>query len=156
MVSLLVTGCNKTVVYPCCIERKDHMGWKITYNTTSSKKVWFPSTKIGLQIDSKMCELAVGVAPHLTVDMLLGEDVLRFQKLLKESLEDERIPVEAEEEKNLRWLNQKHLWSSPGLALKDKSKNKKCCSSHRKKVTHRSMVWKKRLRKFQNQDWASY
>ena len=37
--------------------------------------------------------------PHLRVDMLLGQDISWFQKLLKEVLEDERTPVVAEEEK---------------------------------------------------------
>ena len=57
-----------------------------TYMTASTKKVWFPATRIALNIDDHTYQLAVGVLSHLTVDMLLGQDVPKFRKLLKEAL----------------------------------------------------------------------
>ena len=85
-------------MHPRSIDSKDRLGWKIPYTTANSKGVWFPAARISLQIDSKTYELAVGVFPHLSMDMLLGQDVPRFCKLLKEALEDEKISDEMDKQ----------------------------------------------------------
>ena len=56
------------------------------YTMASTKKVWFPATRIALNIDYHTYKLAVGLLSSLTVDMLLGQDVPKFRTLLKEAL----------------------------------------------------------------------
>ena len=74
----------------------EYLGWKIPYKTASATKTWFPAAKVALQIDGKMMDLAVGVTQHIEVDMLLGQDIPHFRKLLKEALEVEGEPLMSE------------------------------------------------------------
>ena len=83
-------GCNKLMVHPCCIDGKERLEWKILYMTASSMRVWFSAARIILQIDDKSYELVLGVST-LSLDMLLGKDIPRFHKFLKEALEDKKI-----------------------------------------------------------------
>ena len=77
------------MVHPRCVQEPDHLPCKIPYKTSSSTKTYFPAARVTLQIEGKVTELAVGVSPHISVDMLLGRDVPHFRKLLKEALEEE-------------------------------------------------------------------
>ena len=85
VLALLDTGCTRSLIHRRCEDRKNRLGWKIPYRTASSKRVWFPATRILLEIENQSHEMAVGVSPHLTkrVDMLLGQDVPKFHGLLK-------------------------------------------------------------------------
>ena len=54
----------------------------------------FPAAKVTLTINRKSYDIAAGVSEHLTVDMLMGHDVPRFKKYLRETLkEEESIPL---------------------------------------------------------------
>ena len=92
VVGWLDTGCTKSMIHPRFINKDDYLGWKIPYTTASAKKVWFPAARITLNIDNNTYQLAVGVSSHLTVDMLLGQDVPKFRKLLKEALRERSNP----------------------------------------------------------------
>ena len=92
VVGWLDTGCTKSMIHPRFINKDDYLGWKIPYTTASAKKVWFPAARITLNIDDHTYQLAVGVSSHLTVDMLLGQDVPKFRKLLKEALRGKSNP----------------------------------------------------------------
>ena len=83
VLALLDTGCTKSMVHPRCVQESDHLPWKIPYKTASSTKTYFPAARVTLQTEGKDTELAVGVSPHISVDMLLGRDVPHFRKLLK-------------------------------------------------------------------------
>ena len=73
---------------------KDYLSWKIPYCTASSRKVHFPAAKVTLTIEGKSYDITVVVSEHLTVDMLMGHDVLHFKKCLREALkEEELIPL---------------------------------------------------------------
>ena len=93
VLALLDTGCTKSLIHPRCMDRKNHLGWKIPNRTASSKIVWFLAARILLEIENQTHEMAVGVHPHLTkgVDMLLGQDIPKFHSLLKAALADESI-----------------------------------------------------------------
>ena len=89
VLALLDTVCTKSMVHLRCVQESDHLPWKIPYKTASSRKTYFPTARVTLQIEGKDTELAVGVSPHISVDMLLGRDVPHFRKLLKETLVEE-------------------------------------------------------------------
>ena len=97
VVGWLDTGCTKSMIHPRFLSNDDYLGWKIPYTTATAKKVWFPAARITLNIDDHTYQLAVGVSSHLTVDMLLGQDVPKFRKLLKEALRERSNPRLAEQ-----------------------------------------------------------
>ena len=92
VVEWLDTGCTKSMIHPRFISKDDYLGWKIPYTMASAKKMWFPAAWITLNIDDHTYQLAVGVSSHLTVDMLLGQVVPKFRKLLKEALRERSNP----------------------------------------------------------------
>ena len=90
ILALLDTGCTKSIVQPRCVKKGDHLPWTIPYTTTSSQKAHFPAAKIKVQLDGgKSVEMVVGVSKHLTVEMLMGHDIPRFPKNLREALDAE-------------------------------------------------------------------
>ena len=89
VLALIDTGCTKSVVHPRCIRKSDYLSWEIPYTTANSRKTQFPAAKITLTIGRKDYDLAVGVSKHLTVDMLMVQDIPHFRKYLREALEME-------------------------------------------------------------------
>ena len=87
VLALIDTGCTKSVVHPRCIRKSDYLLWEVPYTTASSRKTQFPAAKITLTIGGKDYDLAVGVSKHLTMDMLMGQDIPHFRKYLREALE---------------------------------------------------------------------
>ena len=90
VLALLDIGCTKSLIQFRCVDRKNRLGWKIPYRTTSSKRVWFQAAGILLEIENQTHKMVMGVSPHLTkgVDMLLGQDVPKLRRLLKAALAD--------------------------------------------------------------------
>ena len=94
MLGLIDTGCTKSVVHPRCVKPKDNLSWKTPYCRASLRKVHFPAANVTLTIKRKSYDIAVGVSEQLTVDMLMGHDVLHFKKYLREALkEEDSIPL---------------------------------------------------------------
>ena len=63
VLALLDTGCTKSLIHSRCVDCKNRLGWKISYRTASSKRVWFPAARILLEVENQTHEMAVGVSP---------------------------------------------------------------------------------------------
>ena len=85
--ALLDTGCSKSIVHPRVIRSQDYLPWSIPYNTASRRKEYFPAACVTLCVDGERdIQIAMGVSEHLSVDMLLGQDVPKFKRYLREAL----------------------------------------------------------------------
>ena len=83
---LLDTGCTKTIVHPRCVAEKDFLGWTIPYSTASERKTYFPAASVMLEVEGKSTCIAVGVAKHITQDMLMGRDIPHFRQYQEKKL----------------------------------------------------------------------
>ena len=71
------------------MQESEYLLWKILYTTASTEKSWYPAVEITLEIERMEVDLAVGVSPHIQVDVLMGHNVPHFHKYLREALEKE-------------------------------------------------------------------
>ena len=94
--ALLGTRCTKTLVQPQCITKEDYLGWDIPYQTSSSKRIYYPAASVELKFEGRVTKIPVGVSEHTGQDMLMDRDKLHFRSFLKEKLEEE-IEKEGEE-----------------------------------------------------------
>ena len=89
VVALLDTGCSKSIVHLRYLQVSEYLPWRIPYTTDIAKKSWFPALMITLKIEGKKVDLALGVSPHIQVDMLMGHNVPHFHKFLRDVQERE-------------------------------------------------------------------
>ena len=80
----LDSGCTKSLVHLRCVAKWERLGWDIPYATASSRKTWFPASRVTLELAGEKYHLTVGVSPHLPVDMLVGQDVPQLREWLTE------------------------------------------------------------------------
>ena len=73
------------MVHPKCVQKKDYLGYQITYQMVSNKCTYFPAASITLELEGKKLRIAVGISEHLAEDMLMGRDIPHFRQSLKES-----------------------------------------------------------------------
>ena len=84
--ALLDTGCTKTIMHPRCVAEKDFLGWTTPYSTALVREIYFPAASVMLEVEGKSTCIAVGVAKHITQDMLMGRDTPLFRQYLKKAL----------------------------------------------------------------------
>ena len=73
-------------MHPRVIRSQDYHHWSIPYNTASRRKEYFPASRVTLCVDGERdMQIVVGVSEHLSVDMLLGQDVPKFKRYLREA-----------------------------------------------------------------------
>ena len=74
-------------MHPRVVRSQDYLPWSIPCDTASRHKEYFPATRVILCADSERgIQLAMGVSDHLSVDMLLGQDIPKFKRYLREVL----------------------------------------------------------------------
>ena len=78
-------GCSKSIMHLRVVRSQDYLPWSIPYKTASRLKEYFPASRVTLCVDGERdIQIAVGVSEHLSVDMLLGQDVPKFKRYLRE------------------------------------------------------------------------
>ena len=51
VITLLDTGCTKSMVQHKCVNESEYLGWKIPHKMVSATRIWFPAAIVALQID---------------------------------------------------------------------------------------------------------
>ena len=87
--ALLDTGCTKSLVHPKYVEETDYLRWIIPYHTASNKGMYFPASRVAIELEGKKMTLDVGVSKHLSEEMLMGRDIPHFKQLIRKELKKE-------------------------------------------------------------------
>ena len=65
VVTLLDTGCLKSIMHPRFVQKSEYLPWRIPYTIASAKKSWFTAVKITLEIEGKEVDFSSGcVSTH--------------------------------------------------------------------------------------------